>query len=82
MKVYVKNEAFMLKGNKRFDDLMKKTYGAKMLNGLYEVEMGTMEDFNKFIKEVVISFEKPSVYPFITPYTDSLQINLRIERKF
>lgn len=75
MKIYVKDETFRLdKGVKK---KLTKEYHAEFMCGLFIVEIATLEKLNDFIRDILLCYGKTSVYPFITPYKDSLQLNFR-----
>ncbi len=78
MKVYVKNETNLLKGSKNLDRKLREGYNADFTVGLYELEINTLEKFNMFVRDIVKVMGSTSVFPFITPYEGSLQINLRL----
>lgn len=78
MKVYIKNETNLLKGTKNLNKKLKESYYAEFSTGLYVVEIVTMEAFNMLVRDIVKVMGSTSVYPFITPFEGSIQINLRL----
>ena len=78
MKVYIKNETNLLKGGKNLDKKLKESYHAEFSTGLYAVKIVTMEAFNMLVRDIVKAMGSTSVYPFITPFEGSIQINLRL----
>lgn len=77
MKIYVKNELYG-KGNARLAKMLVRDYKAVFNNGAYCFEtIETIDELNKLVRRMIETLGEVNIYPFITPFKESLMITLR-----
>ena len=78
MRVYIKNETLHPRNEKCLKRLLNGKYkGYEFSTGLHSITLERVDELNTLVRAIIREFGQTSIYPFITPFNDTMCISFR-----